>query len=102
MSAAERSGGCSSPHLTRREVEVLLLIARGFTSKIVAMEMGISRRTVEDHLRAMRGRAGAQNSSELITRGFAAGIIVPSWPPQWSGTSCLGLDDGCGTAHLLS
>jgi hypothetical protein len=44
---------------------------------------------VEDHLAIMRKNAGARDSAELVARCYAAGILLPAWPPQWSGKSCL-------------
>jgi DNA invertase Pin-like site-specific DNA recombinase len=81
--------GCGGAHLTIRDVEILLLLAAGLASKQIALQLGISRRTVEDHVSAMRQRAAAQGIAGLITRCYAAEILIPAWPPQWSGSYCL-------------
>jgi FixJ family two-component response regulator len=52
--------------LTGREMEVVRLVAKGKSSKEIAAEMRISRRTVEVHrCRAIR-KAGARNTAELV------------------------------------
>jgi len=80
---------CGAAHLTAREVQVLLLVASGLGGQAIGHELGISSRTVEDHLAVMRKHAGARDSAELVARCFAAKILLPAWPPQWSGKSCL-------------
>jgi DNA-binding CsgD family transcriptional regulator len=40
-----------SPHLTERERDCLRLVARGYSSKEIAVELGISHHTVDLHLR---------------------------------------------------
>lgn len=80
---------CGGPHLTGREVQVLLQLALGFSSNTIASNLCISQRTVEDHLAVMRKRAGAHGSVELVARCYAAEILLPGWPPRWSGRSCL-------------
>lgn len=82
---------CGAAHLTAREVQVLLLIAAGLGGQAIGHELGISPRTVEDHLAVMRQHAGAHDSAELVARCYAAEILLPGWPPQWSGRSCLSI-----------
>jgi len=65
------------------------LLAAGFASKQIGLQLGISPRAVEDHVSAMRQRAAAQSVTALITRCHAAGILIPAWPPRWSGSCCL-------------
>jgi DNA invertase Pin-like site-specific DNA recombinase/DNA-binding CsgD family transcriptional regulator len=64
-------------HLTRRQVELLRLAARGLSEKQMANTLGISVRTVEDHFRRMRQRMGAHSQAELIAYGTAAGLVQP-------------------------
>jgi DNA-binding NarL/FixJ family response regulator len=80
---------CEAAHLTAREVQVLLLVATGLSGQAIGHKLGISPRTVEDHLAVMRKHAGAHDSAELVARCYAAEILLPGWPPQWSGKSCL-------------
>ena len=52
--------------LTRREVEVLQLVAEGKSNKQAAMELGVSIRTVESHRTHIMHKMGFQNFSELV------------------------------------
>lgn len=84
--------GCdaSTRHLTRREVDVLLLITAGFENAEVAAQLSISVRTVESHRRSMLKKSGARNWLAMITHCYAAGILLPSMPASnWSGEVCL-------------
>ncbi len=91
--------GCGGAHLTTREIEVLRLVATGLHSNETAAQLGISPRTVDDHLNEMRQRARAADRGELIARGYAAEILV-GWPPRWSGRRCLPIREP--QAHRLA
>lgn len=82
-----RSGDC---HLTVRECQVLPLIAAGMNNGRIGRRLGISTRTVDQHLVTMLRRAGAENRTELVARCYAAGILRSgTWPAAWSGLRCL-------------
>jgi two-component system response regulator NreC len=53
--------------LTRRQLEVLALVARGFTNQRVAVELGLSPRTVDRHLENMMRRLGMHTRVELVS-----------------------------------
>jgi DNA-binding CsgD family transcriptional regulator len=55
---------------TARQREVLALVARGHTSRQIALELDISRSTVESHIRHARTTLGAR------TRAQAAALVV--------------------------
>jgi DNA-binding CsgD family transcriptional regulator len=75
VSDLENNETAAAGQLTVRQIEVLDLGARGLGSKQIARRLGISPRTVEGHLRAMRQRTGAHSTAELITQAIAAGVI---------------------------
>ncbi|MGA7615268.1 MAG: response regulator transcription factor [Thermoanaerobaculia bacterium] len=52
--------------LTRREEQVLRLIAWGKSNKEIAADLGLSVKTVESHKANIKGKLGAQNRSELV------------------------------------
>ena len=52
--------------LSPRRAQVLGLVALGYTNLRIAAELGISERTVEDHVAAILARAQAGNRAELI------------------------------------
>ena len=52
--------------LTRRERQVVLLLAKGMTSKMAARDLGISPRTVEDFRARLLKKFKARNTAELL------------------------------------
>jgi two-component system, LuxR family, response regulator FixJ len=52
--------------LTRREREVLELIVRGLASKVMAEEMGLSKRTVELHRSRVMDKMGTRSVAQLV------------------------------------
>jgi DNA-binding CsgD family transcriptional regulator len=77
-------------HLTTRECQVLPLIAAGMNNERIGQRLGISTRTVDQHVVTMRRRADAENRTELVARCYAAGILRSGvWPAAWTGRRCL-------------
>lgn len=62
--------------LTNREKEIAQLAADGLSSKEIGNELGISKRTVEAHLRASRIKLNATNTTHLISIAHRSGIIT--------------------------
>ena len=58
--------------LTARERDVLELIVQGRPNKIIADDLGISQRTVENHRAAVMRRTGAATLPDLIRLVMAA------------------------------
>ncbi|AZW19533.1 response regulator transcription factor [Bordetella hinzii] len=54
--------------LTPREREVLAYLARGRANKVIAIELGISMRTVEAHRARIFRKLGVRNVLELVCR----------------------------------
>jgi DNA-binding NarL/FixJ family response regulator len=52
--------------ITRREREVLILVASGFTSKAIAAALEISYRTVEVHRSKLMKKLGVTNATGLV------------------------------------
>lgn len=61
--------------LTRRQREVLQLIAEGHTMKETAARLGISTRTAESHKYEMMQGLGFENTAELIRYAIALGLV---------------------------
>lgn len=52
--------------LTRREVEIIRLIATGLKNKEIAADLGISVKTVETHRANIMNKLALRNIAELI------------------------------------
>ncbi len=63
--------------ITRRELEVLRLVAQGYADRRVADELYISERTVHAHLRNMLQKTETGNRTELSNWARDKGILDP-------------------------
>jgi DNA-binding NarL/FixJ family response regulator len=59
-------------HLSRRQEEVLSLIAAGLTDKEIAVRLGMRTRTVRTHLERLYVRHGIHNRAGAVTIWFRA------------------------------
>jgi DNA-binding CsgD family transcriptional regulator len=81
---------CNSPRLTNGEINVLVALASGMTSKDAAAALRLSKRTVDGHVDAMRHKAGVSTRGELLAITVAHSIIdLSDGTPRWTGRSCL-------------
>jgi DNA-binding NarL/FixJ family response regulator len=72
---AEQRGTSKQPHLTRRQLEVLLLLAEGKRSGEIAQELNISVHTVRTHIQGILRTLGAANRLEAVSRALHERII---------------------------
>jgi PAS domain S-box-containing protein len=61
--------------LSRREREVVRLIALGSTSPEISEELGIAHETVRTHARNAMVKVGARSRAQLVARALGAGLI---------------------------
>jgi len=61
--------------LTTRELQVLALTAKGFTNKAIGMQLGISDRTVQNHLANIFQKMNAESRTEAVMRAVSQGLI---------------------------
>jgi len=70
--------------LTARQVEIVQLVVGGKTAGQIGDLLGLSRRTVEGHLREARQRVGVSTVAQLagwvVAAGIASPVAVPSSP----------------------
>lgn len=59
--------------LTKRENEILAGLLKGQSNKVIAHELGISRKTVEVHRANLMTKMGARTLAELVRMGLTAG-----------------------------
>ena len=52
--------------ISKREIQVLELVAIGDTSSVISNKLGISRRTVDAHCSNMYKKTGAKNAPHLV------------------------------------
>ncbi len=63
--------------LTPREREVVVLIARGFTYRETAAELGIVVKTLENHIHSIFEKLGIASRHELSAIAFGTGFVRP-------------------------
>jgi DNA-binding NarL/FixJ family response regulator len=63
------------PHLTKREIQVLGMIAEGRTSASIAEELCVSQFTVETHRRNLMQKFDASNTAALIKMAAAQKLL---------------------------
>lgn len=63
---ATETEGVNPPRLTEREGEVLRLLVQGKTNKEIALELGISPKTVSVHRSSLMMKLGARTSIDLL------------------------------------
>ena len=62
--------------LTRRELEVVRLVATGRTNREIARELFLSPRTVDMHVRNILGKLGARSRTDATRRAADLGLLV--------------------------
>jgi DNA-binding NarL/FixJ family response regulator len=73
-----RSGAEGPPEpLTPRELEVVKLIAEACTSDGIALELGITRRTVDRHRENILAKLGMRDRVQLTRYAIRRGLIEP-------------------------
>ncbi|HLW46361.1 MAG TPA: response regulator transcription factor [bacterium] len=77
-----RPGGRGGVHdapveqLTRREHEVLRLMAQGLGNKQIAERLGITEHTVKFHVHTVLGKLSTQSRTEAVVRAARLGLIA--------------------------
>jgi two-component system nitrate/nitrite response regulator NarL len=67
------NGEGRTPHLTRRELDVLNLLIEGRRQKEIATQLAISEKTVATHIQNLLGKFGVHSRAELIARAYLHG-----------------------------
>jgi DNA-binding NarL/FixJ family response regulator len=74
LSSADRSRESEAPELTPRETEVLRLVAKGLAYKQIAQRLGISHRTVQNHVQNTLTKLHLHNRVELVRYAIDRGL----------------------------
>jgi len=62
--------------LTRREREVLQMLAAGLVNKEIAARLAISDHTVKFHVASILGKLGASTRTEAVSSGIRRGLVM--------------------------
>lgn len=73
--------------LTWREIEVVHLMARGWTNAEIADVLMLSGATVKTHVHNVIGKLALSNRIDVITMAYAIGFVRPVFFPGAAGTS---------------
>jgi DNA-binding NarL/FixJ family response regulator len=63
--------------LTRREVDVLVLLGRGYSNPQIAEALTISRKTVSSHLEHIYTKLGVTTRTEAALFAMRSGLVEP-------------------------
>jgi LuxR family maltose regulon positive regulatory protein len=63
------------PELTKREIQVLELIAQGHQNKEMAHAMKIAEETAKIHVKHIFNKLGVQNRTQAVATAIHSGII---------------------------
>jgi DNA-binding NarL/FixJ family response regulator len=78
----EGSSGAGTPPeigpLSRREREVVALVASGMTNKEIGQRLFIAERTAEGHVERIRYKLGVRSRTEVATWAVEHGIVAGS------------------------
>jgi len=70
-----RAMGEEEVPLTKRELEVLRLLARGWSNARIAQELFVSERTVRFHVGNILGKLGVESRTEAVVEGARRGLV---------------------------
>jgi DNA-binding NarL/FixJ family response regulator len=73
----QRSRGPERRTLSRRELEILALIARGATNREVAAKLFITEATVKTHLLHLFGKLGVKDRAAAVAAAYDTGLLKP-------------------------
>ena len=62
--------------LTRRELEVLQMLAAGLSNKEIAARLNISEHTVKFHVASILGKLDASSRTEAVSLGIRRGLVL--------------------------
>jgi DNA-binding NarL/FixJ family response regulator len=73
---AQRHGRRAHVELTQREVHVLRHVAAGLSNKQIAKRLGLSEKTVRNHLSRAFNKLGATNRTEAVMNAMRVGVLT--------------------------
>lgn len=70
--------GLPGQNLTQHELFVLVGLAEGIPSQVIAERMDAEPITLRQVEATIQAKLGAKNKAHMITRGFTLGVLVPN------------------------
>lgn len=61
--------------LTKRESEVLKLVAQGYKNREIAKDLGLAVKTVDNHRVNIMNKLGLRNAAQLIRYAIQKGVV---------------------------
>ncbi len=77
ITRSETESNADLPRFSPREQQVLVLLGEGRTTAQIAIELGLSARTIRGYVANMKARLEAQNIQQLVARAVALGLFRP-------------------------
>jgi DNA-binding CsgD family transcriptional regulator len=77
----------TAPTLTRRQTEVLQLVAEGYSTKQIAGLLAISIKTIEKHRQTLMEKLDIHEVATLTRYAISTGVIESGRVPLWPVTS---------------
>ena len=69
---------CAGVSLSKRELEVIRLIAEGFTNPQISEKLFVSPHTITTHRRNILQKLGANNTASVVMYAVQAGLVSPN------------------------
>lgn len=63
-------------NLSKRQLECVLYLARGKTTKEIARILNVSPRTIESHFVHIKDKINCRTKSEILDKAIAEGILI--------------------------
>jgi DNA-binding NarL/FixJ family response regulator len=72
-----RDATAEREELSARELQVLMLVARGRTNAEIGEELGVEETTVKTHVSAVLGKLGLQRRVQAVIYAYETGLVTP-------------------------